>query len=175
LKLLPLANDSPNNPAAASSGDNRPVQPLIETEFDAHNPTISPDGRWIAYQSDESGQFEIYVRPFPAIDSGRWQLSTNGGETPVWSRNGREVFYIASNHLMTVPVPAGPTFTYDRPTALFDVRPYFQNNGFGQAYDVGPDGRFVMIRREGSPTAELAETIVVVERWLDEVRARLGK
>jgi serine/threonine-protein kinase len=68
---------------------------LTKTPSTERNGEISPDGRWIAYESDESGQFEIYVRPFPKIDTGRWQISTAGGTRPVWAKNGQELFYMA--------------------------------------------------------------------------------
>jgi serine/threonine-protein kinase len=81
LMLLPL------------QGERRP-QPLVQTPFMERNGDISPDGRWLAYESNESGQFEIYVRPFPNVNDGRWQVSTGGGTTPVWNRSGRELFYL---------------------------------------------------------------------------------
>ena len=73
----------------------RRVETLVQTTFTERNGEISPDGRWLAYQSDESGQFEIYVRPFPDVNSGRWQISTGGGTRPLWARRGRELFYVA--------------------------------------------------------------------------------
>ena len=92
------------------------VAPLIATSFNESNGDISPDGRWIAYQSDESGREEIYVRPFPDVDAGgRWQISPNGGSRPLWARNGRELFYLSADHiLMTVPVQTTPIFSAAR-------------------------------------------------------------
>ena len=63
-------------------------------EFIERNGEVSPDGRWLSYESNESGQFRIYVRPFPAVDQGRWQVSTDGGRQPLWARNGRELIYM---------------------------------------------------------------------------------
>jgi Tol biopolymer transport system component len=71
-------------------GDHR-VEPLLQTPFDEQEGTISPDGRWIAYQSDSAGRPEIYVHPFPAVASGQWQVSVAGGRLPLWSRDGREL------------------------------------------------------------------------------------
>ena len=76
--------------------------PLMHTSFGESNGEVSPNGRWIAYQSDESGRAEVYLRPFPDVEAGRWQVSTNGGERPLWARNGRELFYVTPGGLMTV-------------------------------------------------------------------------
>ena len=86
---------------------------------------LSPDGHWLAYQSDESGQNQIWVRPFPNVDGGHWQISTSGGITPVWARNGKELFYLdGTNAVTSVPVQTAPTFSAGTPTKLFDGR-YF--------------------------------------------------
>ena len=73
----------------------RRAAPLIQTPFVERNGEVSPDGRWLAYQANDSGQFEIYVRPFPDVTAGRWQVSTGGGTRPLWHRNGQELFYLA--------------------------------------------------------------------------------
>ena len=88
----------------------RRAQPLVQSQmYSEENGEISPDGRWLAYQSNESGQNEIYVRPFPEVNSGRWQVSTKGGTQPLWARNGQEIFYVAPDGtLMQVAVERGP-------------------------------------------------------------------
>ncbi len=102
------------------------------------NGRFSPDGRWIAYQSDESGTVEVYVRPFPG-NGGKWQISTAGGGQPVWNRNGKEIFYVsADNKLMAVDVKADSGFEAGPPRALFDVHLKSVN---GWKYDVSPDGQ----------------------------------
>ena len=73
----------------------RTVTPLVQSPFAERNGIVSPDGRWLAYEANDSGQFEIYVRPYPAVDSGRWQVSTGGGTRPLWSRTGQELFYVS--------------------------------------------------------------------------------
>ena len=70
------------------------VEWLLKTEANEDDAEISPDGRWLAYDSDESGESEVYVRPFPNVGEGRWQVSTNGGRNPVWGPNGQEIFYL---------------------------------------------------------------------------------
>ncbi len=107
-------------------GDHR-VQPLLQTPFDEQEGTISPDGCWIAYESDNSGRSEIYVRPFPAIAGGQWQVSTAGGRRPLWARDGQELFYVATagptSMLMRVPIGARSTaWSAGTPVVLFQGR-----------------------------------------------------
>ena len=154
------------------SGDRTP-RPLIATPAIEDNPTVSPDGRWLSYESQESGRTEIYVRTFPDVNGARWQISANGGRHPVWSRDGRELFFeTAEGRLAAIRVDPGETFRYAKPTLLFDVKPYFVNFPT-TPYDVAPDGRFVFIK--DAPTQNAPQTIVFVGHWLDEVRARVMK
>jgi eukaryotic-like serine/threonine-protein kinase len=162
---------------ALSLSGNRATKPLFATPKLESNGEISHNGRWIAYDSDESGRREIYVRPFPAIDSGRWQISTSGGMKPVWSSNDRELFFVSfDQRLMSVAVdPANNDFRFGRQTALFKLEAYYvgQNGLNGRNYDVAPDGRFLMIKQPAASVAAAA-TFVVVEHWLEEVRKRLN-
>ena len=88
----------------------RNAQPLVQTMFIEQNAEVAPDGRWLAYESSESGRLEIYVRPFPDVGGGRWQVSTGGGRTPFWSRNGQELFYLSPEGVvMGVRAEAGPS------------------------------------------------------------------
>jgi Periplasmic component of the Tol biopolymer transport system len=92
--------------------------PLIQTPFNDQNPALSSDGAWLAYQSDESGRAEVYVCPFPKVDSGRWQVSTAGGTRPLWSRDGRDLFYLdVDRRLTVVSVQTQPTFHVSPPGA----------------------------------------------------------
>jgi Tol biopolymer transport system component len=146
----------------------RGVTPLIETRANELNATISPDGRWVAYQSDESGVPEVYVRPFPDVNGGRWQVSPSGGRTPQWRRDGRELFYVASdNAVMAVSIDSGPAFASGTPQRLFRGN-YFLGgaNSIGRTYDVSPDGRrFLMIK----PDAGSSPAIAVVQHWFEEL------
>ncbi len=141
--------------------------PLIATAAEELAPAVSPDGRWIAYSSNESGRREVYVRPFPETGAGRYLVSTTGGTGPVWNRNGRELFYIdAADNLVSVPVVPGPTFQPGAPQALFSVA-HLAVNSFFRQYDVAPDGqRFLMIRPEG----DAAVHVVVVFNFLQELK-----
>jgi len=137
---------------------------------------FSPNGRYIAYQSEESGRIEIYVRPFPRVNNGRWQVSTAGGTRPVWARSGRELFYLdASNALTAVPVDiSGPTISIGSPAKLFDTG-YAEPNP-SRHYDVSADGqRFLMLKASatGDPNATPV-SMVLVEHWFEELKQRVN-
>jgi serine/threonine-protein kinase len=155
--------------------DDHRVQPLLQTQFDEQEGTLSPDGRWIAYESDSSGAPEIYVRPFPAVAGGQSQVSTAGGRRPLWARDGQELFYLApstgpASTLMRVPVEARSTvWRAGTPVALFDGR-YFTGTQ-GRAYDVSPDGRrFLMIKEAGGDQGDARPQIIVVQHWQEELK-----
>jgi Tol biopolymer transport system component len=149
----------------------RQTESLVQTTFTEDNGEISPDGHWLAYQSNESGPFQISVRPFPNVDSGRWTISTSGGTKPLWARSRKELFYLDGTGGMTsVPIQTAPTFSAGIPTKLFDGRYYA--TPAGRTYDVSPDGqRFLMIK----PTTgtDQAPSMVLVLNWLEELKARL--
>jgi len=148
----------------------RQTEPLLQTTFTEDSGEISPDGHWLAYQSNESGAFQISVRPFPTVDAGHWTISPSGGTRPLWARSGTELFYLDGAGAMTrVPIQTTPTFSAGTPTKLFDTR-YF-SAAVGRSYDVSPDGqRFLMIKTAGT---EQAPTMVVVLNWIEELKARL--
>ena len=106
------------------SGDKKPF-PILKTLFDERDGQFSPDGKWIAYQSNESGRFEIYVQPFPG-PGGKFQISSNGGAQPRWNKNGKEIFYVSlDSKMMAAPVklsPEGKSLETTTPAALFPVR-----------------------------------------------------
>ncbi len=112
----------------------RRAQPLVQTPFMERNADISPDGRWLAYQSNDSGQFEVYVRPFPNVNDNRWQVSTGGGTVPLWARNGREMFFMTlrGESLMAAAIlksTGSAAFRSGTPIKLFDTRGYFAPTG----------------------------------------------
>ena len=158
--------------------------PLVRTAFIENNADVSPDGRWVAYQSNESGQNEVYVRPFPNADGGRWLVSSGGGTRPVWARSGSELFYLVGSspqpiRLMRVAVQAGSTFSPGQPQQLFEGRYYAEANvaARGRTYDVSPDGkRFLMIKEESrlsqTPTPS---SLVIVLNWFEELKPRVSK
>jgi protein kinase-like protein/WD40 repeat protein len=152
------------------------VRPLLQTTFNELNGEISPDGRWVAYQSNESGPDEIYVRPFPDANSGHWQVSTGGGTRPLWARSGKELFYLGpSGAVMSTSVDGGSTFRAGNPTRLFEGPYPLFANASGRTYDVSPDGqRFLMIKEGAKPDGTSAPTsLMVVLNWFEELKARV--
>jgi serine/threonine protein kinase/Tol biopolymer transport system component len=152
----------------------RPGEPLVVTPAAELNAEVSPNGRWLAYESNESGQHEIYVRPFPQVDGGRWQISTAGGTHPLWSRNGRELFFLDPNHaLFAVAVQTTGAFSTGNPRKLLDSR-YIV--GPGRTYDVSLDGqRFLMIKSPLAEQTAASGRIVVVLNWFEELKARAAQ
>jgi serine/threonine-protein kinase len=152
----------------------RRMVPLLETRFDERNGVISPDGRWLAYESDSSGQFEVYVRPFPNVEEGQWQVSTAGGEHPLWARSGRELFYVAPDGaLMAVRADTrGARWQASTPTKLLEGRYVVGGAGIlGRHYDASPDGqRFLLIKQAGADTAAAPPQIVIVQNWFEELK-----
>ena len=151
------------------------MTPNPKTEFLLHAPyhesdgEVSPDGRWLAYQSTESGRGEVYVRPFPNIDSGRWQVSTGGGTRPAWESNGRELFYLAADgKLMAVPVQSGATYSAGTPQVV--VNAAYLNPYNGRTYDVSPDGKRFLMIKEASTQPASPRQLVVVLNWFEELK-----
>ena len=154
-------------------GDKKPI-PFLQTEFDESHGSFSPDARWVAYTSNESGRPEVYVQPFSAgggstpagsgPQAGKWQISTNGGMTPQWRRDGKELLYLSQGKLMSVEVNAVPHFEAGTPRLLFEPRVGVPHGMYpGDHYRVSADGqRFLIIKRKGDTSAP---AITVVENW----------
>jgi len=148
----------------------RKAEPVLRTATFQDAPQFSPDGRWLAYASDESGRREIYVQPYPG-PGGKWLVSTDGGTEPVWNRNGRELFYRSGNKMMAVEIGTQPNFTAGKPWQLFE-RSYLPNPlGLARAnYDVSPDGqRFLMLKPVEQEQVAPAQ-IVLVQNWFEELK-----
>jgi serine/threonine-protein kinase len=160
---------SPNRDIVAYplKSDGAPIS-LVTTDADEFAPSLSPDGRWLAYTSTESGGPEVYVTPFPNTGEARWAVSTGGGDFPVWARHGRQLFYrSADDELVAVEVVLGPTFAMGERRVLFSMRPY---RDVPDHYDVTEDDRFVMIRRRAQSASEL----IVIENFFEELKAKVG-
>ena len=155
---------------AGAVGDSIPLVTSIHQEA---LPTLSPDGRWLAYTSLQSGRYEVWVRPFPDTDSGRWKISESGGSDPLWSPAGGELFFRAANgDLMSVEIDDGLTFQHTPPQALFDASGY-RSFGYNHVYDVTPDGgAFIMLRliREAGPLQP-----VIIENLFGVLKGRVGR
>ena len=144
--------------------------PLVQTPFAEQNAEVSPDGRWVAFQSNESGGDEIYVRPFPN-GKGRALVSASGGRTPLWSHDGQELFYGAPDGaVMSVRVVKGPVWQQHGPATQV-VRPgYFHAGEIMRTFDVAPDGsRFLMIK-QNTDTTGAPRSIVLVQHWFEELK-----
>jgi eukaryotic-like serine/threonine-protein kinase len=146
-------------------------QPLLTSPFDHSVADLSPNGKWIAVQSNESGNYEVYVRPFPDVNSGRWQVSSNGGTFPGWSRDGRELFYVATDgRLVSVSVETEPSFIAGKISQV--VKPGFWpgTGTSGRPYDVSPDGKRFLMIKPFDDAASSATRIVVVQNWFEELK-----
>ncbi len=131
--------------AAVNVADGKLTQ-LLTTPFVNNTPALSPDGKWLAYTSNESGQVEVYVQPFPAMQ-GRTQVSAGGGAAPIWARSGQELYYRSRGRIMAASVSTAGGFSTGAPRALFDD-PIANAQGEGHVgYDVTNDGRFIMVTR----------------------------
>ena len=149
----------------------RRVTPLLQTKSDELNGIVSPDGRWLAYESNSSGPFEIYVRPFPNGGLPR-QVSTAGGRQPLWARSGKELFYVGGNGaLLSVPVEASDTtWNNGTPMKLLEGR-YVTGGTLGRMYDVSPDGRrFLMIKAPATDASAAPPALIVVQHWDEELK-----
>jgi Tol biopolymer transport system component len=153
------------------SGQVHEAQPFLRTPFTESAPRFSPDGRWLAYVSDESGRFEVYVQPYPG-PGGKWQVSTEGGTEPVWNPNGRELFYRSSDKMMAVDIATQPGFAPGKPRMLFEGH-YAPTLATSPNYEVTSDGqRFLMLKP--SESAGTAPTqINVVLNWFEELKRRV--
>ena len=162
----------PASPAASPPSESgSDPEPLVATPFIDYNPAVSPDGRYVAYQSNESGQDEIYVRPRQMNDGGLWPVSNNGGRMPAWARDGRELYYLdLTGALTAVPVesPAGK-LVVGNPSKLFMIPSFGQTAP--RPYDPAPDGRFLVVKATGSVDRK-PPSMVVVLNWFDELQAK---
>jgi len=163
------------NIGAMRLGVDTALAPLIATRYDESEIALSPDGRWIAYVSDETGRPEVFIRPFPNVDEAKTQVSTRGGVAPLWRRDGRELFYISgAREMMATPVRAERGLELGEPQRLFPMGEeiYMLPREYYTPFDVTADGqRFIMARRaeiEGGQEAPLYMTL----NWFDELERR---
>jgi len=153
----------------------RRVTPLVQSPFNERNGIVSPDGRWLAYEANDSGQLEISVRPFPAVNSGHWQVSTGGGNRPLWARSGQELFFFSpAGELMRVGVERSATWAATTPTKVLGPGSYYNSDGgyVGRTYDVSPDGQRFLRIKEGDGTDQTAApaSLIIVQHWIEELK-----
>ncbi|HKS06792.1 MAG TPA: protein kinase [Gemmatimonadaceae bacterium] len=156
--------------------DTAPVN-ILASKYDETSAALSPDGRWLAYQSDETGRPEIFIRSFPNVDGFKRQISNAGGFAPLWARDGRELFFLsASNYMMGARVAPGATLSIAEPVSLFAVPAEFRavESAFYTPWDVAADGRFIMAR--AAPDGAGASLIAIVaENWFTELNAKVKR
>jgi Tol biopolymer transport system component len=160
----------PMHVSAMTVGKNDARQIIASTQFGNRLPALSPDGRWIAYTTGETGRQEVFVRPFDTtarVGAGKWQVSTAGGTDAVWARDGRTLFYRDGTHVIAVMVHTVPTFTVINRRSIVDDH-FIADLGVNM--DAAPNGKLVAL----SP-AEAATELSVVVNWLNEVDRRLGQ
>ncbi len=149
---------------------------LFAGEFREISPSVSPDGRWIVYASDETGRYEVYVRPFPDVGAGRWQVSIDGGRGPKWAHSGREIFFLSPDEeMMAVEVSAGTDFGAGGPIRLFEEGDrWVETNLEGVFYDVAPDDqRFLIaefVRSEVDDGGPAPPSVILVNNFFEELK-----
>jgi Tol biopolymer transport system component len=149
----------------------RKPQPFLQTTFNESVPRFSPDGHWLAYISNESGRFEVYVQPYPG-PGGKLQISTEGGTEPVWNRNGRELFYRSGDKMMAVDISTKPNFAAGKARMLFEGR-YERTPATSPNYDVSPDGQRFLMLKPSQQEAPAPTQINVVLNWFEELKRRV--
>ena len=156
--------------ARTSDGELGEPMVFLQTRFIEASPTFSADGKYLAYASDESGGREVYVRPFPPGES-KWRVSLNGGTAPRWRRDGKELFYVEGEQLMTVSVITQPSLSLGAPARLFGKRPQqLADLNHNPQYDVTADGQRFILRERLANEKPLA--VHVVHNWFEEFRGQ---
>jgi len=140
---------------------------FLQTQFNERCSRLSPDGHWLAYVSDESGRDEVYIQSFPQLGS-RIQVSTSGGDQPVWSRDGSKLFFRGNDAIQEITFQPGSPPSVSKARSLFPDSFESPQAGSHTGYDVFPDGRFLMIQSESG--SDLASEIVVVVNWAEELK-----
>jgi serine/threonine-protein kinase len=154
-----------------SGPDSATVPVATAPGIDEHSPALSPDGKWLAYVSNETGRWEVYVRPVPNVETARWQVSVQGGTEPVWAHSGRELFFRSDLAQMVADAVTTPTFSPGPPRALFSLQGY-ATQPVHALYDVSADDqRFVMIRLASHTQGR---GLILVENFFEELKARVG-
>ena len=153
-------------------GDQTP-EAIVRTPANEFEPTLSPDGRWLAYVSDETGEHQIYVVPFPG-PGGRMTVSTDGGHEPVWHPDGSALFYLNGDAMMTVPLSSGADLLEDGPRVLFRLDRVTEVMPHGRNYDISPDRERFVWTRFVEPPVEVTQLQIVLN-WFEELNEEVGR
>ena len=152
-----------------TTGDDRGVEMLLDETFFEGEPSLSPDGRWLVYYSAEGSEPRVYVRPFPNVNDGKWGVSLGFGVQPVWSPDGRELFYRSRTDLMVAQVETDSTFAPGAPEPLFNTSRYGfagVNPADARMWDLSPDGSRFIFRTAARVDAQL----IFIENWFEELK-----
>ena len=156
-----------------STHGGRNTQPILQSNGNETGPALSPDGRWLAYVSDESGRNEVYIRPFPSAvgSSAKWQISTQGGGEPLWNRDASELFFRAGNKMLAAKIKMAPALKASAPQVLFEGE-YDKGTASRPAYDVASDGRrFLMVKASEAKAAP--NSLEIVLEWFDVLKRQV--
>jgi Tol biopolymer transport system component len=149
-----------------------PPKPFLNTQFNEINPALSPDGQWLAYASDEPGEYEVFVCSFPGHEN-KMRVSTGGGTEPVWAPDGKELYYrnITGSKLFVVPINEFPKLNFGKPMLLFQGN-FAPDGFFGRSYDIAPDGKhFLMLEIEKVKPTDTRINIIL--NWFEELKKQL--
>jgi hypothetical protein len=162
---------------AAHPGADSVARRVVATGFDEEGSALSPDSRWLAYVSNEQGENEVFVRPFPDVNGGKWQVSSGGGSAPLWAHSGRELFYVSGGKMNVVAIHPGSPFSAESPRVLFAIPDGVRaGSPFRGTFAISPDDqRFLMVRDNSWGEMAGTPTVVVVENFFEELRAKLKK
>lgn len=165
------------NILAARPGVDSLARRIVATGSNATGAVLSPDSRWLAYVSNEQGVNEVFVRPFPDVNGGKWQVSSGGGSAPLWAHNGRELFYVAKGKMQVVRIHPGPPFSAEPPRVLFTIPEGLRaGSPVAGTFAITPDDRrFLMVRDNKWEDMAGTPTLVVVQNFFDELRAKLKR
>jgi len=163
--------------SAAHPGVDSLARRILGTGSDTRGAALSPDSHWLAYVSNEQGANEVFVRPFPDVNGGKWQVSSGGGSAPLWAHNGRELFYVANGKMNLVRIHPGPPFSAESPRVLFAIPDGVRAGSLsrGMFASTPDDQRFLMVRDNKWEDMAGTPTLVVVQGFFDELRAKLKK
>jgi serine/threonine-protein kinase len=171
--IAAFATGSPQDDIRVLHLESGAVSDFLATPAREHMARFSPDGRWLAYTSNESGRDEVYVRPFPRTEGVGRLVSIGGGSGPVWAPDGSTLFYQgASGDIMAVPTNFGSGFSAGRPLRRFRFAGLYRMSGTATAYDIHPDGkRFIMVSEpEGQDSAQSVQQLHLVLNWFEELK-----
>jgi Tol biopolymer transport system component len=167
LFIDPFQGNIYSIPVAEAAGG---IRDVVVTEYAEYDPALSPNGRWLAYASNRSGQIEVWVKGYP--DGGAVRVSSNGGYEPRWALDGRELFYLQERSVMAIAVETEAEFSFGAPVELFTGAYFFDATSRFNSYDIARDGRFLMIQPQASNNGVAANqsSFVVVRNWTEELK-----